>query len=184
MLSNSNWTPSILVLNTLITNKIVMTNAETLVHNFDDPVRHTTKKSWIGSLEINSSCKKTFEISDSAMILSGNNNANMPQKWWSTGYLVLKVTQPSLKDRYCYSMYTTSWRALSLLYAATKYACSVSMFLISYGLKISASSRWTCLRTVEPSHEYSVPYRIPEGDTIKTTIYDQEISYGQTVKPT
>ena len=38
---------------------------------------------------------------------------------------------------------------------------------------------WGC---VEPSPKYSVPYQIPEGDTIKTTIYDQEIPYGQMVK--
>ena len=30
---------------------------------------------------------------------------------------------------------------------------------------------------------YLAPYRIPEGDTSKTTIYDREMSYGQTVKP-
>ena len=36
---------------------------------------------------------------------------------------------------------------------------------------------------VEPSPGYSVPYQIPKGDTRKTTIYDQEMSYGQTVKP-
>ena len=35
---------------------------------------------------------------------------------------------------------------------------------------------------VEPSPRYSVPYKIPEGDTRKTTIYDPEMSYGQTVK--
>ena len=37
--------------------------------------------------------------------------------------------------------------------------------------------------TVELSSMYSVLYRIPEGDTNKTTIYDREMSYGQTVKP-
>ena len=36
---------------------------------------------------------------------------------------------------------------------------------------------------VQPSPGYPVLYQIPEGDTRKTTIYDQEISYGQTVKP-
>ena len=37
---------------------------------------------------------------------------------------------------------------------------------------------------VEPSPGYPIPYRIPEYDTSKTTIYDREISYGQTFKPT
>ena len=36
---------------------------------------------------------------------------------------------------------------------------------------------------VELSPGYSVPYRIPEGDTSKTTIYEREMSYGHTVKP-
>ena len=35
---------------------------------------------------------------------------------------------------------------------------------------------------VEPSPGYSVLCRIPEGDTSKTTIFDQEMSYVQTVK--
>ena len=35
---------------------------------------------------------------------------------------------------------------------------------------------------VEPSPGYSVLYQIPEGDTSKTTIYDQKMSYGQMVK--
>ena len=35
---------------------------------------------------------------------------------------------------------------------------------------------------VEASPGYSVLYQIPEGGTSKTTIYDREISYGQTVK--
>ena len=35
----------------------------------------------------------------------------------------------------------------------------------------------------EPSPGYSFLYQISEGDTSKTTIYDQEMSYGQTVKP-
>ena len=37
--------------------------------------------------------------------------------------------------------------------------------------------------TVEPSTRYSFMYRILEGDTSKTTIYDQKMSYGNTVKP-
>ena len=36
---------------------------------------------------------------------------------------------------------------------------------------------------VEPSAGYSVPCRFHKDNTSKTTIYDQEISYGQTVKP-
>ena len=36
---------------------------------------------------------------------------------------------------------------------------------------------------VEPSPGCSVLYRIPAGDTIKTTIYDQKMSYSQMVKP-
>ena len=36
---------------------------------------------------------------------------------------------------------------------------------------------------VEPIPGYSVLYRIPEGDTNKTTIYDREMSYSQMVKP-
>ena len=36
---------------------------------------------------------------------------------------------------------------------------------------------------VETSPGYSDPYLIPEFDTIKITIYDREMSYGQTVKP-
>ena len=32
-------------------------------------------------------------------------------------------------------------------------------------------------------NNYSVPYKIPEGDTRKTTISDGEMPYGQTVKP-
>ena len=35
---------------------------------------------------------------------------------------------------------------------------------------------------VEPSTGYLIPCRIPEVDTRKTTIYDQKMSYGQTVK--
>ena len=35
---------------------------------------------------------------------------------------------------------------------------------------------------VEPSHGYSVPYIIPEGDTSKTKIYDRELAYVQRVK--
>ena len=36
---------------------------------------------------------------------------------------------------------------------------------------------------VEPSLEYSVPCQLPEEHTIRTTIYEQEIPYGQMVKP-
>ena len=37
---------------------------------------------------------------------------------------------------------------------------------------------------VEPSPGNPVSCRVPESNTIRTTIYDQEMSYGQTVKPT
>ena len=38
-------------------------------------------------------------------------------------------------------------------------------------------------QTVEPSPGNLFPCIIPKGDTNKTTTYDQEMSYGQTVKP-
>ena len=41
---------------------------------------------------------------------------------------------------------------------------------------VSYSSRGL-IATIEPSPGYSVLYRIPEGDTIKTTIYYQEMPY-------
>ena len=36
---------------------------------------------------------------------------------------------------------------------------------------------------IESSPGYSVLYQIPEGETSNSTIYDQEMLYGQTVKP-
>ena len=38
-------------------------------------------------------------------------------------------------------------------------------------------------QTVAPSPGNLFPCIIPKGDTNKTTTYDQEMSYGQTVKP-
>ena len=37
--------------------------------------------------------------------------------------------------------------------------------------------------SVEPIPGYSVPCRFPEDSTSRTTIYDLEMSYSQTVKP-
>ena len=36
---------------------------------------------------------------------------------------------------------------------------------------------------VEPIHVYSVLCQFPEDNTSRNTIYDQEMSYSQTVKP-
>ena len=47
-----NWTPSMLVLNTEITNKLVLKNTETIVHNAAESVRHTADQSQMGLLKI------------------------------------------------------------------------------------------------------------------------------------
>ena len=39
------------------------------------------------------------------------------------------------------------------------------------------------VQIVETSHGYSVPYQNPEVDLSKTTIYDREMAYSRTVKP-
>ena len=52
---------SMLVLKTLITNEIVLTNADTLVHHVAEPVRHTADQSLTGAVEINSSCNATLK---------------------------------------------------------------------------------------------------------------------------
>ena len=47
----------------------------------------------------------------------------------------------------------------------------------------SSSEHMIMQGCVEPSPGYSFLYRIPDGDTIKNTVYDREMSYDQTVTP-
>ena len=58
---------------------------------------------------------------------------------------------------------------------------STSVYYVIFHFMVVFSVLYVVLVELIPG--YSVLYRIPEGDTSKTKIYDREMSYGQTVKP-
>ena len=68
-------------------------------------------------------------------------------------------------------------------YPQIHYSSNASSVYTYLGLSLENYSDHKIMQgCVETSPGYSFLYQIPEGDTSKTTMYDKEMSYGQTVK--
>ena len=106
-------------------------------------------------------------------------------KTWNINWHWLRYKEVLEQLRVYWENLNEQWHRLFYKTSPPNWPSSNSSLIYTY-LELSEDNSsdhnimWGC---VEPSPGYSVLYRIHEGDTSKTTIYDREMSYIQTVKP-